>query len=221
MSRRTEQQLVGDVLQHWYGPAKLNRLDFPSSQTSLWYQGTEEIDNDIRHRYGEDVQLAIDGGWDQLIGGKQHPFTGELALVIMLDQYTRNIFRGTANAFAGDDKALQVAASIVSTDRWAGAKENLAIVQCTSFLLPFMHQEKVEHLDTCVEKVADLIAEVESEGEQAEQILKSLRQMMDYTHRHRDIIVEYGRYPYRNQSLGRTSTPEELNFLENGPRFGQ
>lgn len=221
MSRRTEQQIVDDVLEHWYGAKQLDRLCYPSSQTSLWYKGTKEIDDDIRDRFGDDVELALDGRWDQLIGGTEHPLKGELALVIMLDQYTRNIFRGSAKAFAGDEKAFQAAAAIVSTDRWADAKQNLAIVQCTSLLLPFMHQEHVEHLDTCSEKVEDLIAEVEPEGEQGEEVLDSLRKMVDYTKRHRDIIVEYGRYPYRNQSLGRTSTPEELTFLETGPRFGQ
>lgn len=221
MAGRNEQQIVRDVFTHWYGSETIGRFDTLEHQYSLWYGGTKEIDDDIRERFGKDVEHALNGGWDQLIGGSEHPISGELALVILLDQYTRNIFRGTARAFAGDKKAAQVAASIVSTDRWEEAKETLAVTQCSSFLLPFMHQESLHHLDVCVEKASDLIKHAERAGEDNKDIADAMQKMLEFSNKHRDIIVQFGRYPHRNEVLGRESSPEELEFLKEGMRFGQ
>lgn len=221
MTSRNEQQLVTDVLTHWYGSSTVERFDSLEKQYTLWYEGAKEIDDDIRNRFGDDVEQALNGDWDQLIGGSQHPITGELALVVMLDQYTRNIFRGTARAYAGDEKAVRTAESIVTTDRWEEAKKALAITQCSTFLMPFMHQESLRHLDICVEKVSDLFKYAESAGDEAKDVAEVMQRTLEFANVHRDIIAQFGRYPYRNEVLKRASTPEELKFLEKGPRFGQ
>lgn len=219
--RRSEQELIKDVLTHWFGSTTVHRFDTLESQYPKWYKGSKEIDDDIRARFGEDVEIALEGGWDQLINTGEHPVTGPLALVILLDQYTRNIFRGSAKAYAGDDKCIQVASGMLAPNRWPQAKEQLSAPQLVSFLLPLMHQESLHHLDTCVEKISELIEESKAAGEEAAKVTNVLENNLGYAHRHRDIVMKFGRYPYRNDVLGRTCTPEELEFLENGPRFGQ
>lgn len=219
--RQSARELVNDVLTHWFGSTEVGRYDTLEPQFKLWYEGGEEIDRDIRSRFGADVEGAIEGKWDLLEDTSEYPVTGPLALVIMLDQYTRNIFRGSAKAFDGDDKCIQVAEKIVKSGRWTQAKEQLSAPQLMSFLLPFMHQESLQHLDICMEKVSELVEDSKAAGKKAEKVTKSMEMSLDFAKKHRDILHEFGRYPHRNEVLGRESTPEELEFLEDGPRFGQ
>lgn len=210
-----------DVLTHWFGSTKVDRFDTLETQHSLWYGGSKETDDDIRNRFGEDVDLALEGDWDQLINSEQYPVTGDLALIIMLDQYSRNIFRGSARAFAGDEKGMQVATGVLASDRWQLAKDTLSVPQLMFFLLPLMHQESLDHLDMCVDKITELIEDSKAAGEEAGNVAKLAEQSLAFAQKHHDIIKKFGRYPYRNQALGRMCTPEELDFVENGPSFGQ
>lgn len=219
--RRTDGELINDVLTHWFGSTSVSRYDPLADKRKVWFSSNKEFDDEIREKFGEDVELAIDGKWDHLIGDDRHDMKGELALVIMLDQYTRNLYRRSAKAFAGDQKSLEVVKRVLAPDQWARARETLPLVKQVSFLMPLMHQETLPELDTCVEKLTELISDCEEEGEKAEQCAKFLRVTRDYARTHRDIIAKFQRYPHRNAALGRQSTPEELEYLRDGPSFGQ
>lgn len=220
-SKRTDEQLVNDVLTHWYGSTQVSKYDDLQQQFPLWYSGTQQVDQDIRDRFGNDVELALNGHWDHLLDNPKYPLVSHLTLVIMLDQYTRNIYRSTSNAFSGDEKALEITSRIVLKPKWNQAKQELAWVQMGTLLMPLMHQEDIHQLNILVEKVEELLSDVKQQGEEAKPMVVAFEKLLNYSHKHRDIIAKYGRYPYRNQVLGRTSTPEELDFLEHGPRFGQ
>lgn len=220
-SRRSSHEMIEGVLTHWFGSTIVDKFDPLESQYDVWYKGSQEIDDDIRAKFGEDVEIALQGGWDQLLGTAEHPVTGPLALAIMLDQYTRNIFRGSEKAYAGDEKALQISSRMLVPDKWELAKDQLSAPQLMSFLLPLMHQESLDHLDTCMEKISELREESEAAGDRAAKVTAALVKNLEYAQRHRDIVSKFGRYPYRNDVLGRASTPEEVEFLETGPRFGQ
>ncbi|MEM0976056.1 MAG: DUF924 family protein [Pseudomonadota bacterium] len=150
-----------------------------------------EFDNLIEERFGTDVLLALDGGfsdWEETAAGR-------LALIILLDQFTRNIFRGHPKAFAGDARALRLSQSCVSE----GDLDTVADFTRRAFILmPMMHSEDINIHDAALpifEKYAN-------------------EKTLDYANRHRDIIAKWGRYPHRNAALERESTPEELSFLE-------
>lgn len=213
--------VVDRVIEHWFGPLNTSRYDTFESKHKIWYTGSQEIDDDLRQRFGSDVEVALDGGLDHLIRGNEYPVKGELALVLLLDQLPRNIYRGTAKAFAGDTKCREIVASILEPARWSMAKKVLPPAAQVSFLLALMHQESVTDLDLCKSKLEDLINDCRDAGEEAKPCVAMLQGMIGYADRHRDILVQYGRYPYRNAVLGRESTEAELEFLKDGPRFGQ
>ena len=119
---------------------------------------------------------------------------GALALIIMLDQYPRNSFRGTAHQFATDPLALMFARDAVARDYHLAFAPDLK----NFLLLPFEHSERLEDQDRYLELVAG-DAELEKWGRI-----------------HRDIIVRFGRFPHRNRALGRDTTPEEQAFLDEG-----
>jgi len=124
-----------------------------------------------------------------------------LARILLLDQFTRNIFRGTPRAFAGDAQALSLAASLVS----AGRDKNLSPWQRCFAYLPFEHSESLLEQERSVALFAALRREVQT---------GAFDSACDYVLRHREIIARFGRFPHRNAILGRESTAEEIEFLK-------
>jgi uncharacterized protein (DUF924 family) len=156
-----------------------------------WFAADEAFDASIRARFLPTYEAAARGE----LAGWEASAEGALALVIVLDQFPRNMFRGTARAYATDERA-----------RWAA---NLALkrgydldipAEMRSFLfLPFMHSEDLIDQNRCVE----LYRAAADEN-------------LSYAIEHRDIIRRFGRFPHRNAILGRASTPEEQAFLDGG-----
>lgn len=118
---------------------------------------------------------------------------GCLAEVIILDQFSRNMFRDKANAFASDPLALALAQSAIA----AGKDKDLTPTQRTFLYMPFMHSESLKVHDVAVKLFTD----------------NGIQGNLDFEIKHRDIIEKYGRYPHRNAVLGRESSPEEIEFL--------
>lgn len=173
-----------DVLNFWF--------DGPEHTTTRgeWFKKDATFDDGIRTQFAGAVDEAIAGGftaWEQT-------HEGRLALIILLDQFPRNLFRGDAKSFAGDARALTLA------KRSLAAKDNEAATdQEKLFLfLPFEHSEELADQDTSLELFEAL----------------GNKNLIDYAVRHRDIIVRFGRFPHRNAVVGRASTPEEETFLQ-------
>jgi uncharacterized protein (DUF924 family) len=192
---------IDDVLSFWFGAAG----DSPEARMKRWFMPDPAFDAAIRTRFGDLIEEAAAGrltGW---------PATarGALALVIVLDQFPRNVFRGTSGAFAHDWKALQVARTAIAD----GHDRELGFLERMFLLLPFEHAEDRE---TQVESVAAyeaLHAEAVAAGAPPGE-LATLAGAVDYAHRHKVIIDRFGRYPHRNALLERTSTGEEVEFLQ-------
>lgn len=194
-----------DILEFWFGDGD---RDWPEQAiTRRWFQSSAAQDADIKARFGDRVGAALER---KLVDWEQES-PSRLALILLLDQLTRNIFRGTARAFAGDHRAATLSLEGLSTgmDRrlpWAGQ---------VFFCMPLMHAEDVDLQNRSVACYRDLHQRVPPALRPA--IAENLR----FAEEHRDIIVRFGRFPHRNQVLGRDSTPEEIAFLETANRYGQ
>lgn len=194
------------VLTFWFGDAL--QSDWPAqSRAGLWFGGSPEQDQTIKQRFGALVDQALAGGltdWETAIESR-------MALIILLDQFTRNVHRGRAQAFAGDARAQQLVLRTLAQ----GEDKALPRVARVFLYMPLMHAEDLALQDACVAHFAGLV-----EGAPPE-LKETLSGNLKFAREHRDIVAVHGRFPYRNAALGRENTPEEAIFLKDGPRFGQ
>ena len=194
------------VLQFWLDDGL--QLGWPSlDMKERWFKGGVALDRQIKDEFGELLQAALRGelhDWEALP-------VNRLGLIILLDQYSRNIFRGEAQAFAGDDHAQRLCLMTLGpTD-----ETSLPWVGRVFLYMPLMHAEKLELQRECVRRFEGLLAEA------PESLKKQLEGNLAFARQHEDIIERFGRFPYRNAALGRSNTAAEDLFLTTGPRFGQ
>jgi uncharacterized protein (DUF924 family) len=176
------------VIDFWFGAPP---TESPREQ---WFRKSEAFDAAIRERFGDLIEQALAGGlreWDR-------DASGAVARIVLLDQFTRNAFRDTARAFAGDALALEAARAMVA----GGRDRALPGVMRQFVYLPFEHAEDRETQRDSVRLFAALAADH-----------PALADVHAWAVRHRDVIARFGRYPHRNALLGRPSTPEEIEFL--------
>ena len=188
-----------EVRDFWFGAPGSETAGQPHRE---WFVKSEAFDEQIRQRFGAAIDIAIAGGlreWDA-----EGP-EGVLARILVLDQFTRNAYRNTPQSFAGDALALTSARQLVDS----GAHRELAPLQRAFVYMPFEHAEDAFMQERAVELFTVLAAEHPGFDE-----------MLDYAHRHRGVIARFGRFPHRNEILGRASTQEEIEFLRQpGSRF--
>jgi len=184
-----------EVLDFWFGPP-----DDPGyGQTRpQWFRKDEAFDASIAQRFGTLIERALVGAIDDWVGTAASPLPA-LARVIVLDQFTRNAFRGSARAFAGDAMALQTARWLVAS----GVDRQLPGVQRLFAYLPFEHAEDLPHQRTSLQLF-----------EQLGRDEPTLADLLDWAQRHHDVVARFGRFPHRNAALGRVSSPEEIAFLQ-------
>jgi uncharacterized protein (DUF924 family) len=191
-----------DVLTFWFGAPGSP----PLANARRWFARDDAFDAEIAKRFGELARSAAAG---ELEAWRESP-TGALALVIVLDQFSRNLHRDSPLAFANDPVARDVAKDVRARrfDRALGPIER-------SFLyLPYEHAEDLATQEESVALFTELLAQAPPE------LAESLRDTLDWARRHRDVIARFGRFPHRNAVLGRASTPAEIEFLkEPGSRF--
>ena len=182
---------VNEILNFWFG--KPEDADYGKIR-KFWFTKNPEFDQEVRSRFLLVYQQAAAG---QLDDWKTSPHSC-LALIILLDQFPRNIFRSQPQAFATDPQALSLAQYAVTQ----GFEQQLLPVQRWFIYMPFEHSENLEHQRQSVE----LFATLKDDPDCASGI--------DYAHRHLKVIERFGRFPHRNQILGRESTSEEVEFLQ-------
>ena len=161
-----------------------------------WFRANDAFDAAIRERFGGDVEAALAGA----IAPDPAAADEVLAAILLLDQFTRNLFRDSARAFAGDVRALALATALVA----AGRDKNLPPIRRWFAFMPFEHGETL--IDQ--ERSVALFAGLRREGQDA-----AFDAAYDYALRHRDVIERFGRFPHRNAVLGRVSTAGELEAL--------
>ncbi len=176
-----------DILSFW----------FDDINPSQWFQKNDEFDRAISDRFLADYHLGKDGVYD----GWRDEAKGCLALCILLDQFPRNMFRNTPQAFQTDSKALLIAKHAVSK----GYDKLISEDQRRFLYLPYEHSENLNDQKICVE----LFEDIKNDDPQG----------YNYAVRHLRVIEKFGRFPHRNNALNRESTEEELEYLQNGGGF--
>lgn len=193
------------VLQFWFG--ELVDGQAAASRRRRWFAVDAGFDRELRQRFGPLTATALAGGlqeWARTPGGC-------VALLLVLDQFPRNIHRGDPRAYAGDARARE----LVHAGLAQGLDRQLVFDPRCFFYLPLEHSESLADQDLCVDLFAALLAE--STGERRKLARDSLR----WARMHRDLVRRFGRFPHRNAAMGRDSTAEELAWLQTGHRFGQ
>jgi uncharacterized protein (DUF924 family) len=190
---------VEEILQFWFGES-LRTGVVPAERLQFWFGGQEQTDQQIRDLFQEDLRRAMGGEYDHW---RQSP-RGRLALIILLDQFPRNIHRHLPEAYASDEKALGLC--LEGMER--GHDRRLHAIERAFFYLPLEHSEEPAMQERSVQVFADLLAAA------PEQLKELCRGFHDYAVRHRDIIARFGRFPHRNSTLGRPSSTEEVAFLK-------
>ena len=195
---------LAQVLEYWLGSEQPGNASALACQ-SLWFTKSETTDEEIRKRFGAVLLEALAG---KLQPQAQHPL-GWLALIIVLDQFTRNAYRGTAKAFAGDAQALALAQQGID----AGWDQHPAIplVARIFLYLPLEHAEDAALQAHSVIAFEDLAHQAQELGDA--QVSSFLAGTLDYAQRHQAVIEQFGRFPHRNSVLGRSSTAQELEYL--------
>ncbi len=185
------------ILEFWFG------TETPQAFRPEWFAGEEAFDQEIARRFQMEIGQALSSGLDGWDGLPR----SALALVLLLDQFPRNAYRGTSLAFAGDARAQEI--TLLGLER--GYQQYFTPLERLFFYLPLEHAENLALQDRSVELMRQLEAE-------APELAKA--QIADYAERHRAVIERFGRFPHRNEILGRDSTPEEVQFLaEPGSSF--
>jgi uncharacterized protein (DUF924 family) len=178
------------VLAFWFGTPQDPWFGKPRRE---WFRKDAAFDDEIRRRFG-----ALHGA---VAGGSHEPWLlaarSALGYVIVLDQFSRNLFRDDPRAFAQDERARRGAGLAIER----GLDREVGRLERSFFYLPFMHSENLDDQDRAIGLYEDL-----AEGDEQSANL-------DYARKHRAIIARFGRFPHRNLVMGRASTPEEIEFL--------
>ncbi len=193
------EQAQRDILEFWFGDTDASGA-YDASRGALWFGKSDDTDRSIRERFGGLVRRGAAGELDDWASTAQ----GRIALILLLDQFTRNIFRGSGDMYQADDRALRLALEGIER----GHDDELHPVQRLFMYLPLEHSEELSHQEQSVKLCQKLAATITDP-----ELKARYDDFTGYAEAHRDIIAQWGRFPHRNALLGRESTPEEQAFL--------
>jgi uncharacterized protein (DUF924 family) len=203
-AQSTLKPILRDIHAWWFGPLAAP-TDRNPEKAEIWFTRSDETDARIRDTWGPFIAEAMAVAWDLEDLTRQE----QVGLIILLDQFPRNIYRKTGDAFASDRKARAIAEELLidGLDRYY-------LVEHMFLCLPFLHSESIADQDRGVLLFAEMAVTA------PEELAENKRNGLDFATRHRDIIRKFGRFPHRNEMLGRESTDEEKAFLaEKGRGF--
>lgn len=187
------------ILEYWFG-TEADDLVAANQHAALWWKKNPQVDQEIRERFASLLDAAANGDLDAWL---THP-RGRLALIILADQFSRNMYRDTPRSFAFD----LFAQTWCKAGLDSGADRVLRPIERVFFNLPLEHSESLEDQQRSVALCKSL----------AENAPAAHRELFDgylrYAERHREIVQRFGRFPHRNAILGRASTEEEIAFLQ-------
>jgi uncharacterized protein (DUF924 family) len=187
-----------DVLEFWFGipPADEQEL---MQKVRRWFHGGDALDREVVAGFADAVDAALGGGLDAWSSSPR----GRLALVILLDQFTRSVFRGTSRVYAGDARAQELALEAFDD----GSAEELSFVEQLFLSLPLLHAESL----ALQEREAQIAAALAAKAPSLWRPMSAMH--LEQSAKYRRVIERFGRFPHRNAILGRSSTPQEIEFI--------
>ncbi|NOX69949.1 MAG: DUF924 domain-containing protein [Gammaproteobacteria bacterium] len=202
-----DQARIDAVLAFWFQDQTLSAPQI-DSRMEIWFSEDAVFDHEIEKTFANDVEMASDGKLDHWA----HKPRGLLALILLLDQFRRNIHRGTADAFSKDKAALKLCVEGAMAKR----DQELSPIERVFFYMPLQHSESLKVQTKAVNIFARL----------AEAVIPTHKEtfatIAQFAELHRDIIELFGRFPHRNKVLNRENTPHEDEYLAgDNPTFGQ
>ncbi len=197
-------KILSDIHRYWFGVLATPNDTVAKEMAKKWFTRSDETDAHIRETFGKYIGPAAETEWDL----NNLTRIEQVGLVILLDQFPRNIHRQSGEAFACDAKARKIVRGLLQDDPRRFYPPERPFV-----FLPLMHSEDVEDQDLCV-----MLCAADALGVPP-QFIEGARSTLDFATKHRDIIRKFGRFPHRNADLGRESTPEETEFLKSGRGF--
>lgn len=195
------------VLEYWIGNADED-VEEAKARKSMWFGGSRAVDEEIAERFGNIFESVREGACADWLESAD----GTLAQIIVLDQFSRNLCRGTPKAFDSDARSLAFSLEMQES----GRIEQLGPVGKVFALMPMQHAEDLDIQERSVKAFEKLAVDSATEHRDL------LEENAKYARLHRDIVQRFGRFPHRNRILGRQSTQEEIDWLDDGaPTFGQ
>lgn len=195
--------IVDEILTYWFGDS----TETMAVLTRRWFGGDPTVDRQIGERFGGGIERALAGG----LKDWESDADSRLALILILDQFPRHVFRGRARAFSGDPRARRLCRQALDQGlfvEWPWPCQVFA-------LMPLEHSESLVDQDQMVAALEHLHRQADPED------VSHLGSFLRAAKEHRSIIRQFGRFPHRNAALGRVSSEAELAYLVDGPHFGQ
>lgn len=191
---------VHELLDFWFGD--LGHADLPSSdRTNLWFGENEKLKTQMLEKFKKEYHSAVQG---DLTDWAESP-RGRLALIILLDQFSRNFYRNSPQAFAYDKEAQDLCLGGLDEKM----DQSLTLIERVFFYMPLVHSEDPHYQEQSIHLFQNLVTLSMTETTQVYQLF------LAYAYAHFRVIKEFGRFPQRNTILGRDSTEAELSFLKN------
>ncbi|WP_444904414.1 DUF924 family protein [Microbulbifer sp. CnH-101-E] len=197
---------IKEILIFWFGDPALNYRPTPERQ-KRWFSADSKLDEQMAEDFTEITNLALEGKLDHW----RQSLEGELALLLLCDQFARNIHRGNSLAFKGDPLALDITESILQR----ADEQKLGLFQQIFVGMPLEHSEN----SAIQQRSVAYFAQLQKQYGDDESIAPYLATHYRYALAHQAIIEQFGRYPHRNAALGRNSTEEEKHWLAQGGGF--
>ena len=212
---KDQRERIDAILNFWYTP-DWDRVTFRPQMMQLWFAPTEEVDEQVKENFLGDYNHWTLGKYSKW----NHDRDGALALVILLDQPSRQLFRKQAQAFAADGQALSITLNVLENRNWYN---DYTPFEKAFFLTVLEHQENSEYTRKCVDEFELMMKEMEQNTPElwGGATKEGITSMKDYAVLHDNIIQKFGRYPHRNAVLDRESTPAEIEYLKDASTFGQ
>lgn len=188
-----------EIIEFWFGNSSDN-LIVADNKRSIWFGKDRDVDLEIKKRFEKSINDLADGKLEKW-ESKPHSI---LALVLLADQFPRNIYRDSPKAYALDDKALRFSNAAIED----GFDKKLILIERVFLYLPFEHSESRANQGKSVKLFSELC------NEAAHKEKKLFENFLDYAVRHKEVVHRFGRFPHRNKILGRKSSSEEKVFLK-------
>ncbi len=188
-----------NILTYWFG--RVEQTVVPSEDRArIWFAENEQIDEEVKQKFASDLSSATEGHYADW----QDSVRGQLALIIIFDQFTRHIHRGTPLAFAGDKQALAICTRGMENE----IDHNLSLIERVFYYFPLMHAEDLSYQQSSLRAYENL---VQLSLPETKVIYESF---FKFANHHYNIVHRFARFPQRNAILGRESTKEETQYLK-------